>query len=350
MMKFIRFTGVLLLLLQMCSCTQEPLSDNPLKSFPSTAVYNLKPTRVIELEAFDVLRPGCVLKTKDGYVVENQSDENLFSSINLSTHRVIHGVNMGEGPGELISPSSFQKKGDDFLVYDIAKKSIYKVVLGDSLISISEYQRFGMEERPFRINYLSSGFVASGFFENAWMACFDNKGHISSTLAFPLFEETKSFSEIAMSSLYVSTLVTINPVESRMVCATQKHGVLSFCKIGNNEISEYKQLKYYPPKVSSSQNESSPNIAFSRDNIVGFCGIASDENNVFVLYSGRTYNLHGTLSHHCEHLLVYNWEGEPIKRYVLEKPLYTMNYDVRTKTIYGTGYDPEGVILEYKLP
>lgn len=349
MTKFMRFFGLSYLLLLMGACGQETLSDDPLKDFSSGMTFKLSPVQVIELEEFGVFKPEVVLKTANGYVIKNQTDKSLFSSIDLFTRRVIHGVDRGEGPNELISPSSFQKKGNDFLIYDIAKKNICKVILEDSLITISKYKHLEISERPFIISLLKTGFVASGIFSKAWMVCFDNNGHASSTLNFPLFEETNSFSEIAMSSLYVSTLTTIRPDELSMVCASQKHGVLSFCKIAKNEINEYKQLKYYPPKVSASLKEDSPTIAFSRDNKTGFCGIASDENHVFVLYSGRTYNSHGTLCSHCEHILVYNWEGDPVTHYVLEKPLYSMNYDTRTKTIYGVGYDPEGVILEYKL-
>jgi hypothetical protein len=54
-------------------------------------------------------------------------------------------------------------------------------------------------------------------------------------------------------------------------------------------------------------------------------------------------------SHHCEHLLVYNWNGVPVKYYHLEIPLYSMKYDKANNSIYGIGYNPEGVFIEYKL-
>ena len=54
-------------------------------------------------------------------------------------------------------------------------------------------------------------------------------------------------------------------------------------------------------------------------------------------------------SHHCEHLFVYNWDGVPVKYYHLEVPLYSMKYDKVNNSIYGIGYNPEGVFIEYKL-
>lgn len=349
MYKLLNVFTFLFLFIQLFSCSQESTPDDPLKDFSQRNTIKITPSCLLELEDYEVFKPGIIIKNATGYVVKNQTEDRLFSSINFSTRSVVHGVKRGEGPDELVSPSSFYRKDDDFFIYDLAKKIIYKVILGDSLITISEFKRFNMDERPFIINCLANGFVASGLFQNAWMAYFDNDGIISSTLDFPFFEETKNFPVISMSSLYLSTLATVRPGEQKIVCVSQTHGVLSFCNIVGNQLKEYKQIKYYPPKVSSLQKAGSPTIAFSRDNKIGFCGVASDENNVLVLYSGRTFNSHGVLSHHCEHVLIYNWKGEPVKRLILEKPLYSMNYDEKTKTLYGIGYDPETVILEYDL-
>ncbi len=55
------------------------------------------------------------------------------------------------------------------------------------------------------------------------------------------------------------------------------------------------------------------------------------------------------LSHHCEHLLVYDRDGNPVKHYTLDIPLFSMKYDSEKNTIYGKGYNPEGIFVEYQL-
>ena len=55
------------------------------------------------------------------------------------------------------------------------------------------------------------------------------------------------------------------------------------------------------------------------------------------------------LSHHCEHLLVYDRDGNPVKHYTLDIPLFSMKYDSEKNTIYGIGYNPEGIFVEYQL-
>lgn len=56
-----RFWGLSPLLFSMGSCTQETLSDDPLKDFPSAITFNLSSVRVVELEEFGVFKPGEVL-------------------------------------------------------------------------------------------------------------------------------------------------------------------------------------------------------------------------------------------------------------------------------------------------
>lgn len=207
-----------------------------------------------------------------------------------------------------------------------------------------------MKSRPFLINLLSNGkMIALGFFQNNWVSYFDRENNLLSGIPFPTFDETDMLPNAALSTIYLSTLISVKPDGEKMVCATQKCGVLSFCSIERDTIITYKQMKYYPPKLNIPKKDNASLIVYSRDNKVGFCGVVSDDKYVFVLYSGRTFNTHNNLSHHCEHLLVCDWGGNSIKHFILDKPLYTMSYDVERKIIYGIGYDPEGVILEYEL-
>ena len=91
------------------------------------------------------------------------------------------------------------------------------------------------------------------------------------------------------------------------------------------------------------------NIAFSKNNKVGFCAVDCDDKYVYALYSGKTFNKFGTLNHHCENLLIYDWNGNPVKRYILDIPLYSMRYNRETHSIYGIAYNPEGILIEYEL-
>ena len=58
---------------------------------------------------------------------------------------------------------------------------------------------------------------------------------------------------------------------------------------------------------------------------------------------------YNSLVNHCEHLLVYDWDGNPIKHYILDIPMWSMQYDIEKNSIYGIAYNPEGGFIEYQF-
>jgi hypothetical protein len=174
-----------------------------------------------------------------------------------------------------------------------------------------------------------------------------------SSIDFPEFEQTSHIQGWHKSLPYLSTHISISPNGKKVVVAMQDAGFISFINIEGNELKEYKQIKYHPPEVYVEEmqdgGKTGTSIANSRDSKVGFCSIDCDDNYIYAIYSGRTSNSHGGLSHHCEHLLVYDWQGNPVKRYLLDIPMWTMQYDSEKNSIYGIAYNPEGGFIEYQL-
>lgn len=230
------------------SCNKEPVED-PLKDFTSNQTVKLEYSRKIDLEQYGVLKPASILKCTDGYMISSQTNKAMFSRIYLDENRVITGVDKGNAPGELISPSSIQQMNGHVYVYDIGRKTIFEIQenLKDSLLTLSRYRTLEMDSRPFLINLLPNGHIlASGIFHNSWVSYFDRENEMVSCLPFPTFDETDMLSDVSLSVLYLSTFTSVKPDGKKMVCATQTCGVLSFCTITPNAITISKQIKYYP--------------------------------------------------------------------------------------------------------
>nr|WP_321481217.1 BF3164 family lipoprotein [uncultured Bacteroides sp.] len=330
-------------------CTASPIiTDSPLKDFSNKKTEKINVSKSLVLEQYEIYKPCSVIKDGGCYLVENQTNENLINIIDIRKNKVIHGINIGEGPNELISPSSFQRRGNDFFIYDIARKTVYKICKGEDSISINKFNQIITNERLLQVYLLPKGFFGLGLMGDSWVTYYNNL--LTSSLDFPDFNNTRNFTNIEKGSLYMSSTITVKPDGAKMVCAAQNAGVISFCNLQSEKMLEYKRLKYHEPLVSPPRTAGSSSIAFDRNNKIAFCSSASDNNYVFLLYSGRTFNSHGMSSHHCEHVLIYDWAGKPLKHLILEKPIYgNLNYDSGTHTLYGIGYDPEGVILEYDL-
>ena len=340
-------TGYLYLLLGilLISCTKN--INSPIIHFDGKPAEKIYPSKIVDLEEFGILRPFEFLQIDDSnFVIQDLKDENIFNLINLSSKKVIRGVNKGQGPNDILVGVGLQYRDNKILTYDAFLKKMNEIVLlSDTTLGIKEVYRIKTEVVMLYMVYqLDSTFIATGQFGDYWLAEMNKDGEILSTIDFPLWEETKDIRKLSRPSLFFAKMAK-SPDNKRIVVVARNQGVISFLNRTDSGIEEYKQIKYHPPKFTITERSS----AYSRDNVEGFCAVDCDNNYVYAIYSNRTYNSHQLLSSYCEHLFVYDWDGNPVKRYILDIPINRISYDKEKNSIYGFSNNPEGVLIEYKL-
>lgn len=346
-MKILLKLTFLILIISIIACNKAEVND-PLEHFGKLNTRRLNPSSVIDLEQFDILHPVGVAKQYDKYYFRERNNENIFTEIDFLTKEKISGVNIGNGPEEILSIGAFQTRDNKILVYDINKKTIFQITQNKhSKLTIESFHKINYEKELFILSYANNAIIASGIFENCWLSYLNLEDELLSYLDFPNFAEMEHLPDLQKSILFLSTHTSISPNGKKMVAATQSLGAISFCEItSSNKLAAQKEVKYFPPIFTVKDRGT---IAYDKKSKIGFCALDSDNKYVYALYSGRTFEKAGMESHHCEHLLVYNWNGVPVKYYHLEIPLYSMKYDKAKNSIYGIGYNPEGVFIEYKL-
>ncbi len=339
--------ALLILIVLVFACNKSN-PDDPLEHFNMSAVSKLRPSSVIDLEQFDILKPVGVVKQDSKYYIREKNNENIFTEINFVTKKKINGVNIGNGPGDILSIGGFQNRDNKILIYDINKNTIFQITHNQhSRLTLEKFHKINYEKELFILSYADSTIIASGIFEDYWLSCLNFTDELLSFIDFPSFTEIEHIPGLQKSILFLSTHTSFSPNGKKLVAATQSLGVISFYEITNhNKLIEKKEIKYFPPIFTVKERG---NIAYDRKSKIGFCALDSDDKYVYALYSGRTFEKAGMESHYCEHLLVYNWDGVPVKYYHLEIPLFSMKFDKEKNTIYGIGYNPEGVFIEYKL-
>lgn len=330
------------------ACTKN--LNSPIEHFIKEPVEKLYPKKVIDLFEFGILRPFEIIKVNDNtFLIQDFKDENIFNLINFSSRKIMSGGKKGQGPNEVLAPPILQFRGKKILTYDSLKKTMYEVTISsDSTLSLMEFFRIDTDVQIlFMVNQLDSTFIATGLFGDYWLAEMNKEGKIFSTIDFPKWEQTNRIPKTAISMLYTNSRMANSPDNKRIVVVTHNQGVISFLYRTDSGIKEYKQIKYYPPIYKVTERGG---VAYSRDNIEGFIAVVCDDNYIYTIYSGRTINSHGGMgSAYCENLLVYDWEGNPVKRYLLEIPIFRMSYDKEKNRIYGLGENPEGVLVVYQL-
>lgn len=89
---------------------------------------------------------------------------------------------------------------------------------------------------------------------------------------------------------------------------------------------------------------------FNKDSKLGITSLTKSDEYIFALYNGKTLedamNLKD-LGLCSNKLLIYNWEGEPVKILNLDKKIRSISYNQQSHIMYMIGYDED--IHDYKV-
>lgn len=68
-----------------------------------------------------------------------------------------------------------------------------------------------------------------------------------------------------------------------------------------------------------------------------------------VLYDGRIYDTQNPTRYLRDKLLVFDWDGKPVKYYKLSKPIFHFDIDEKHGILYGLSDNPEFHIISFSL-
>ena len=351
--RSIQLVVLLLMMTVISSCSSVGNGDyqDPLNHFLHVKAKDLKVDMTVNLEDYNIFKPHQLLKHEGIFFIKDGAKRGCIKTFNPETKEVNTIVQQGEGPDEMISIDDIQILDNDVVAFDHSRQKLYKVYDGQSKQKdFHELRELKLDGRAYITDFKGDGLVASGIFPDAWICCYDSDG-LTAKIPHPVFDESEGLSSIEKSILFLSTHVALKPDSSRFAYATQNGGIIGIYKNeANDSWCDVVQYAYYFPKFVKTEYSSSP-IAFDREGKTGFCGLCCTNQFIYTIYSGRTIAEEGLSQNAflCQHVLVYDWDGNPVKHYLLEKPLFQFGVDEDAGIIYGTGYDPEGCILEYKF-
>ena len=107
-------------------------------------------------------------------------------------------------------------------------------------------------------------------------------------------------------------------------------------------------IEYFPPEFVKADYKYSKTIQ-AENNKTGFLDLSCSNDYVYALYAGKVLGDDIFTAYYGDHVFVYDWNGNPVRHYKLEKELFMFGVDEEKGILYGIGNDPEGCILEYKL-
>ncbi|MDX2303371.1 MAG: BF3164 family lipoprotein [Microscillaceae bacterium] len=248
---------------------------------------------------------------------------------------------IGEAPNEFQFPTFMQyypsKQGLMMGLY-AARKFTYTEFQLDSVLFSNDPKPFAKSvtfdfnhQRLFKLD--GKRFVGVGLFSHRFVVS-DKEGKIlQSFFDYPHQNDLDEFSHRVLAMAYQGNLI-FSSDRSKFAFATIDSPNLDICKITPQRIEKVKNFHLNPPDFRG-QGGSTINVTMTTKNKVGFIDICADKSHIYVLYSGRNWERHKDKYLQGNTVLVFDWEGNPVKAYQLSNDISTFTIDSRGKMLYG---------------
>jgi hypothetical protein len=259
----------------------------------------------------------------------------------------------GQGPEEIIYPSRMNALGNGrFSCYDSNRNELKALTLntdGDD-VKISRLLK-SFNFMTFDVASLSDNrFVVNGETDGAMFALINAEGEVLSLSdTYPYKdEEEKRIPDRFRAMAYQGTLrVSANGYFAYVIHGAKQ---LHLYKVENDSIMKIGEVidgyGHYEPDMST---ERAYSVAHYATHPTCYLDLAVTDNNVYALYSGRTFKDYRMQVNEGEIIYVYDWQGTLQKVYKLDVPITKFCIDDHEKKIYATANMPEPTIVSFAL-
>lgn len=334
-------TGAIVLMMTSVSCTS---SGDPYLRSLRLSVQHIDPVDSVSIDDYAIIDIRDAISVDDDWLLLSTSKgEHALMFLNPVTSDFFMAIRRGRGPGEILSGTNLQKSGDRAVIYDFNGGVCTSVNLNETirtrtavLDTIGNFR--DKAPKPVYIGICGKdGFVSGNSMdETVWYSFFGPEGNILSSVAAFGYKELSAYDRDYILSWHLSSKYVSNPSGTRVCVANVASPTLSFSKVDSGMMTEYKRYEIAPPQARI-------------DNILdAFHGIAADDKYVYLIYSGHKPRGDVLPSNACNDLIVYDWEGNPVKHYHLSRHISSVH--VAGGCLIGTSDHPDCKVYKYILP
>ena len=296
----------------------------------------------------EIMNPYHLMVRDSLLLTLNQKTEKICHVFNLNTKKKVgERIMVGQGPNDMIHPF-FIEAEESLMLYAPMTSSVFRFSLDEfvkdtplrplSKKKLSESYFFG------ELSLLNDEWVGVSGRPDAPCYVFDSEGNKLRTLGeYPIGPE--NYSELEKVDAYNGIL------------ATNSKNRVAVCRMFTDLIDFYDDAGRLLKRLHGPEQFYTRFIEFNDGMVMGsqpdgkyyrdaFYSPFGTNSHLFVLFNGKFVNKpgHNLLA---EDILVFDWEGNPVRRYSLDKGVSRIFVDVKKRKIYGISNSPEYHIVEF---
>jgi hypothetical protein len=261
----------------------------------------------------------------------------------------------GKGPGEFEWPRAVESAGSgshSFWVFDAALSRL-TLVEPDIWASQPSSERITLSVRgPAQVtNVIRIGenrLLGAGFFSDGRLGHFDGKGDYTGASG-PLPVSATEAPPGVLQHAYRGVLKS-NPARTRLVFANRHAGFLEIYGSDGEPLRRIDGPYEFEPSFTVRLGEQGPGLATGDDLRFGYVDVATTNDRIYALFSGRTRTGHPEDAVYGQTVHVFDWDGTFVSILHLDADVMAIAVDeVRTRLL-AVRHVPAPAVLSYDLP
>ncbi len=335
------------------SCNFKGMNDLVLKEFSEMENLKMKSTMIKSSEIGEIVDFIVI----DSFLISNEIFSNkIFKLYDLRTGNLLSNfINKGKGPNEMLFPHLLNYYDSDcFTTFDSNSKELIYFSLNEIRNQNFQFPRKEKIEFTTKKSFVTksqllndSMLLCTGFFEKGQYCLYNlNSKNNEYFLNYP-YDEKHKIETNETKGLAFQGEISVKPDRKKFANATD--GIIEICELQSAGIKLISRKIFYLPEYQVIQNQAARNSSQP----YSFHSITSTDSFVFMIYSGRSMKEFGEEYYAGNNLLVFDWEGNPVINFILDRYLKRFVLDVSQMKIYGYCTNPisgEPEIITYQLP
>lgn len=326
--------GLLYTALLFCvACAGSPSGKSPLACFDGIGEARLEKVVCLDsvgaFSATDFAVEGDVL----WLLFQRPGSEDVLTRYNFDDKSYKCLIKRGRGPGEMImttpldcTPGICIADCNTNIEATVARDTVsFRRLPSGGLVS-----RIGDGDRV-----ISTGNYPAGRYRLADLC----SGEVSYFGEYP--QGKRPIADDLAATAYINSKLAMKPDRSRFVSVNSNCGVIEICAIEGDAIRSVRQVAFHYPDVVRTTSGGMAVAAIRKSNVNGFFDVTCGDEYIYMLYSGRSFNEAGLDLGKCDHLLVFDWQGEPVGCLHLSPAFTAIHFDSAEGVLYGMADDAD---------
>ncbi len=333
------------------ACTEEK-PQTVLELFPEDIQLSQKKEYNINEDSLAIIE-GLTCDGENLIVYDFHSGESYTLFDEKSGEYIAHFGRIGQGPTEILIGSYGYLFRKCFTVFSDQSRAVMKYNL-DSLRNgktdatlLTRYDIPDMQVSRL-ITIDDSTFVGMGTYKSRYQYFLFNKHNKVLSCGADVYNAADSAFEKYTKFLSNQGDLVMHPRKKVFASSLNFSSNIDFFEIANHKIHLIKSLRLGNPIFKPVNGGRFFYVDSTEDTQTGYIHLSATANYVYALYSDK--KLDGSYRK-SNVVLVFDWEGNPVKKYVLDKDAHYIAVDDEQKSMFAAVVDSEGgwTVICYRL-